>query len=108
MKKLYLIGVVIVALVLLASCSAKQKLLGDWVTEDGSMSMTFNNDNSCKLAVMGISAGNQTFKINENNLVITNTVMGVSTDMALQFAFEEGGKKLKLTMMGQDIIFKRK
>ena len=108
MKKLVFICVVIIALVLLASCSVKQKLLGDWVSEDGSMSMTFNGDDTCKLALLGISAGQQTYKIKDKELIVSNTVMGISSDITMQFAFEEGGKKLKLTMMGQDLLFKRK
>lgn len=108
MKKIALFVVIAFIFAICVGCSAKQKLIGDWTMGDGTAVVTFNNDGSCRFAIGGFSAGKQSYIVKDKEIVVTNTILGITQDITMPFNFSDSGNTLTLTFSGKELKLQRK
>ncbi len=96
-----LIAVLLVCSLGLAACSAEDKIIGTWTSQQTTLgvvtesSIVFNEDGTGSVSGLLGLTGNMTYVINENILTVTYNIFGVESTKS--YIFEIKGDALRLT-----------
>lgn len=108
---LLLVAVILVCSLAFAACSAEEKIIGTWTSQQATLGVVTEsqiifeeNGTGSVSGLLGIT-GNMTYVINEDLITITYSVLGVET--AKTYSFTLKGDTLTLTENATTVTYTR-